>query len=277
MDKLKLEKLSLKPMSSAVVSEDINSTVMNTLRCPCKRYLYAPIRQCRSGHCLCSHCSEPPPRRVCPECGSPIIQARNLALEAIAAKLLKTCVYRTEGCLEVLPQGFGLLAHEQQCPFRPYICFAAKCGWSGQSHGLLAHMETCHRERVFLGFEKVFKVKKLENREDMDIMFLFSCLNSEFWVKLIYKKTDSMFFGAVQYIGNMDIAGNYKYSFEVKSANENSRKLFRFERKTHEDIVSLEVIFESHDCFCFPISIAKYFAESDTISINLIIEPVAQY
>ncbi|KAJ4428990.1 E3 ubiquitin-protein ligase Siah1-like [Periplaneta americana] len=277
MDKLKLEKLSIKPVSSAVVSEDINSTVMQTLRCACKRYLYAPIRQCRSGHCLCSHCSDPPSRRMCPECGSPVIQARNLALEAIAAKLLIACVYRTAGCLEVMPQGYGMLVHEHQCLYRPYDCFAAKCAWTGQAHTLLAHMEKSHRERVFVGFEKVFKVKKIENREEMDMMFLFSCLNNLFWVKLIYRKTDTTFFGAVQYVGNINTAGKYSYSFEVKSEDEKSKKLFRFDRKTHEDIVSFDVIFGSHDCFCFPISIAKYFAESDAISINLTIQSVAQH
>jgi len=168
-------------------------------------------------------------------------------------------------------------AHEQQCQFRLYKCFAAKCAWSGTAYKILNHMESNHKERVFLGFEKVFKVKKLENRDDLDMMFIFSCWNAEFWVKFIYRKVDTSFFGAVQYIGQADMACKFTYCFEIKTSDHESERQYRFTRLAHSDETDFETIFKSRDCFWAPISIAKYFAESDVLSIKVNIDSTAQH
>ncbi|PNF20296.1 E3 ubiquitin-protein ligase Siah1 [Cryptotermes secundus] len=279
-DRRNLEKISLKLLSASRTSlsdeqdEDLNTAVLKLLQCSassCLRYLYPPIKQCRSGHCLCLSCSELP-RPICPQCSTPLIQARNVALEAIATKLLAACKYRSEGCPEAMPHGYSMLAHEMQCHFRLHSCFAGKCKWTGTVRNILEHMESHHRERVFLGSEKVFKIKKINNREDMDMMFLFSCEEGDFWVKFIYSKAETSFFGAVQYIGKADIAGKHRYRFEIKTSGDESESLYTFSRRTHADTTNFETIFNNHDCFWAPINIAKYFAENDVLSVKLNID-----
>jgi hypothetical protein len=227
----------------------------------------------RSGHCLCFICSELQ-RRICPECGKPLIEARNIALEAVARKLLTACKYRLEGCPEVAPRGYNIVAHEMECHFRLYRCFTGKCKWVGPAHSLLEHTESQHKERVFLGSEKVFKIKKLNDRDDMDMMFLFSCENSEFWVKLVYSKAENSFFGAVQYIGKIDMADEHRYRFEIKASATEYESLYTYSRRTHADITDFEAIFKLRDCFWAPINIAKYFAENDVLSIKLNIDHI---
>lgn len=277
LNKMKLEKVGEKPLSlsrHALVDEkkdDLNSTLLKSLKCgvsTCHRYVYPPIKQCRSGHCLCSNCSEHW-RQLCLECGSPIIMARNIALEAISAKVLTACKYRTEGCPETRPLGSNIVAHEKKCFFRLYKCFAGKCPWTGPAHSIMEHMESNHKERVFVGSEKVFKIKNIGNRKDMDMMYLFSCFSHEFWVKIIYKEVEASFFGAVQYIGQNDVGKKYTYSFGVTVSEDQSAKQYRYTRVTHADVADFEVIFKSHDCFCFPISMAKHLAETDVLSVKV--------
>lgn len=193
-------------------------------------------------------------------------------MEAIATKLLTACKYRSEGCFEAMPQGYTMVAHEIQCHFRLYSCFAGKCKWIGPVRNILEHMESQHKERVFLGSEKVFKIKKLGNREDMDMMFLFSCEKGEFWVKFIYSKTETSFFGAVQYIGKVDMADEHRYRFEIKTSGDEFESLYTYSRRTHADISNFEAIFNTRDCFWAPINIAQYFAEKDVLSVKLNID-----
>jgi hypothetical protein len=195
--------------------------------------------------------------------------ARNIALEAISVKVLGACKYRTEGCPETRPLGSSMVAHEMQCCFRLYKCFAAKCSWNGPAQNIMEHMERNHKERVFLGSEKVFKIKSIGNRKDMDMMYLFSCFSSEFWVKIIYKEAETSFFGAVQYVGQHSFAAKYTYSFEIQVSDDQSAKQYRYTRITHADVTDFEMIFKSRDCFWFPINIAKYLAENDVLSVKL--------
>jgi len=195
--------------------------------------------------------------------------ARNIALETISMKVLAACKYRAEGCPETRPLGSSMVAHEMQCCFRLYKCFAGKCSWNGPAHNILGHMESNHKERVFLGSEKVFKIKNIGNRKDMDMMYLFSCFSREFWVKFIYKEAETSFFGAVQYIGQKDVATKCTYSFEVKVSDDQSAKQYRYTRVTHTDVADFEMIFKSRDCFWFPINIAKCLAENDVLSVKL--------
>ncbi|XP_021925977.1 E3 ubiquitin-protein ligase Siah1-like isoform X2 [Zootermopsis nevadensis] len=284
-NKLKIQKFAVKQLSassSALADEkgdDLSSVMLKSLQCTdrfCHRYMYPPIKQCRSGHCFCFSCSESL-HRLCPICGTQIIELRNRALEAIATKLLTTCKYRSEGCPEVMVRACDMIGHEKRCQFRLYKCFSAKCSWTGPAQNLVAHVERNHRERLFVGSEKVFKITKIENREDMDMMFLFSCGDEKFWVKLIYKKAATAFFGAVQYIGQTDMANNYKYCFEIKASGVTSERYFLCIRTTHADVMDFELIFESQDCFWAPINIAKYFAENDILIIKLNIEVVGHH
>jgi hypothetical protein len=126
-----------------------------------------------------------------------------------------------------------------------------------------------HKERVFLGSEKVLNIKKIENRDDMDMMFLFLFGVDIFWVKFIYKKADTSFFGAVQYIGQSDVASKYKYCFSIKASSNVSERCYTYTRRTHTDIMDFELIFKSRDCFWAPINIAKYFAEDGVLSMKL--------
>jgi len=274
---LRMERLPQKPLSvskNLLVDEkkdDLNSALLKSLECgvrSCHRYLYPPIKQCRSGHCLCFNCSEHW-RQSCLECGAPIIMARNFALEAISLKLLTACKFRTEGCPETRPLGSNIVDHEKKCCFRLYKCFAGKCPWNGTAHNIMEHMESNHKERVFLGSEKVFKIKNIGNRKEMDMMYLFSCFSREFWVKIIYKEAEASFFGAVQFIGQKGAAKKYTYSFEVKVSVDQSAKQYRYTRVTHADVKDFETIFRSHDCFWLPINMAKHLAEKDVLSVTL--------
>jgi hypothetical protein len=195
-------------------------------------------------------------------------------LESIATKLLTACKYRSEGCPEVMPHGYKFLPHEIHCHFRLYRCFAGKCKWIGPVQNLQEHMESQHRERIFLGSEKVFKIKKINGRDEMDMMFLFACESGKFWVKLIYSKADTSFFGAVQYIGDVDMANEYTYRFEVKASGYKYESLYTYSRRTHADISDFEAIFKLLDCFWVPINIAKYFAENDVLSIKLNVDHI---
>jgi hypothetical protein len=206
---------------------------------------------------------------MCLECGAPIIVARNIALEAIAVKVLAACKYRSEGCPETRPIVSNMVAHEKQCYFRLYNCFATKCSWNGPAHNILEHMESNHKERVFTGSEKIFKIKSIGNRKDMDMMYLFSCFSREFWVKFIYKEAESSFFGTVQYIGQKNVAKKHTYSFEINVSHDQSAKQYRYTRVTHADGTDFEKIFKSRDCFWVPINIARYFAESDVLTVKL--------
>jgi len=272
-----VEKLEEKPLSLSrnVLSEekqdDLNSTLLKSLKCgvrSCHRYLYPPIKQCRSGHCLCFNCSESW-RQVCLECGAPIIVARNIALETIAVKVLAACKYRSEGCPETRPAGSNMVAHEKQCHFRLYKCFAAKCSWNGPAYSILEHMESNHKERVFAGSEKIFKIKNIGNRKDMEMMYLFTCFSREFWVRFVYKEAETSFFGAVQYIGQKGVAKKCTYSFEIKVSNDQSAKQYRYTRVTHADVTDFDTIFKTRDCFWVPINIAKHLAESDVLTVKL--------
>lgn len=276
-NKLKLEKLAKRQLNLSRNSlldeqqDDLNSTLLRSLECAvssCHRYLYPPIKQCRSGHCLCFNCSETP-RQICLECGAPIIIAKNIALEAISVKVLAACKYRSEGCPETRPLGSSMVSHEKQCCFRLHKCFAAKCSWNGPAHDILEHMECNHKERVFVGSEKVFKIKNIGNRKDMDMMYLFSCMSNEFWVKFIYKEADTSFYGAVQYIGQQGVAKRYTYSFEITTSDNQSSKQYTYTRLTHADVADFEMIFKYRDCFWFPINIAKYLAENDVLSVKV--------
>jgi hypothetical protein len=195
-------------------------------------------------------------------------------LEAISTKLLTACRYRCEGCPEAIPNGHNLMIHEMQCHFRLFSCFAGKCKWTGPAQNILEHMKGQHKERVFLGSEKVFKIRKINNRADMDMMFLFSCQSGEFWVKLIYSKADTSFLGAVQYIGNVDLADEHGYRFEITTSGDKFEKHYTYSRRTHANITDFEAIFKSRDCFWAPINIAKYFAEDDVLSIKLNIDHI---
>lgn len=169
-----------------------------------------------------------------------------------------------------------MAAHEKHCCFRLYKCFAAKCSWNGPAHNILEHMESSHKERVFLGSEKVFKIKNIGNRKDMDMMYLFSCFSNEFWVKFIYKEAESSFFGAVQYVGQKGVAARYTYSFEIKISDDQSAKQYRYTRVTHADVADFEIIFRSRDCFWVPINIAKHLAENDVLSVKVNIDHIAK-
>jgi hypothetical protein len=195
--------------------------------------------------------------------------ARNIALEAIAVKVLAACKYRNEGCPETRLLGSSMVAHEKQCCFRLYKCFAGKCPWNGPAHNILEHMESHHKPNMFLGSEKVFKIKNIGSRKDMEMMHLFSCFNREFWVKFVYKEAETSFFGAVQYIGQTGVAKKYTYSCEIKVSDDQSAKQYRYTRVTHADVADFEMIFKSRDCFWFPMNIAKYLAENDVLSLKL--------
>lgn len=106
----------------------------------------------------------------------------------------------------------------------------------------------------------------------MDLILLFSCGDEKFWVKFIYKKVTTSFFGAVQYVGQTDRASNYKYCFEIKASRVSSEGCYTYTRLTHTDTIDFEVIFESRDCFWAPINIAKYFAEDGVLSVKLSID-----
>jgi hypothetical protein len=130
-------------------------------------------------------------------------------------------------------------------------------------------MESNHKERVFTGSEKIFKIKNIANRKDMDMMYLFSCFSHEFWVRVIYKEAESSFFGAVQYIGQKGAAKKFTYSFEIKVSNDQSAKQYRYTRVTHSDATDFDMIFKNRDCFWVPINIAKYLAEGDVLTVKL--------
>jgi hypothetical protein len=116
----------------------MSDRLLQSLTCPlCCQYMRPPITLCQAGHNICSSC-RPDMQwwggNRCPQCDSPLLDTRNVALESIAGSLLYPCRYSAAGC----PHKFRLEdvgPHHAECPHRSYGCplrALEHCKWTGR-------------------------------------------------------------------------------------------------------------------------------------------------
>lgn len=129
--------------------EDL-SVVKENLLCPvCDGYMYAPIRQCKTGHSICDQCFSKIKR--CPKCRGPKSEGRCYALESIAAKLMLSCRFKNIGC-KFAAKGEAISFHEKDCSYSPISCpFRTydNCSWVGYTSKLNNHCTKKHRNNFY--------------------------------------------------------------------------------------------------------------------------------
>lgn len=118
-------------------------SVLTELQCPaCKFLMAAPIRQCETGHSMCSECFDQV--RTCPYCRGPKdTVSRNFALEAIHAKLIVPCKNAYVGC-QFESLGREIVRHETLCDYNNRTCAFPGCAWNGTVIELKEHLSTLH-------------------------------------------------------------------------------------------------------------------------------------
>ena len=95
----------------------------------------SPVLHCNQA----SLCALPAPRK-CPECRIPLGNARNLALEKIAAAIELPCTLQDRGC-KVSCKYADIGQHVKTCDYRDMKCPEPGCNWRGAPTALASHFE----------------------------------------------------------------------------------------------------------------------------------------
>lgn len=138
--------------------DTVLKSLLIELQCPvCKFYMEPPIRQCATGHSICSRCFEQV--HNCPYCRGPKGEKiRNYSLEAIYGKLIITCKNFYLGC-DFSSVGKQISEHEKKCQYNSRSCMLPKCSWTGTIKKIKEHMYEKHSALVNKQGEELFIMK----------------------------------------------------------------------------------------------------------------------
>lgn len=248
-----------------------NPDLANLFECPvCFDYALPPIMQCQSGHIVCQTCR--PKLQCCPTCRAPLGNIRNLAMEKVASTVLFPCKYASGGCTLTLLHT-DKTDHEDVCECRPYCCPCpgASCKWQGSLDAVMPHLLTQHKSITTLqGEDIVFLATDINLPGAVDWVMMQSCFGQSFMLVLEkQEKYDGhqQFYAIVQLIGTRKAAENFAYRLEL---NGHKRRLTweATPRSIHDGVQSAIL---NSDCLVFDTNIARLFADSGNLGINVTI------
>ncbi|XP_063230423.1 E3 ubiquitin-protein ligase siah2-like [Bacillus rossius redtenbacheri] len=126
--------------------ENLNKTLLKFLECSaCRNFMKTFISQCDKGHNICPRCL--PKDERCPNCKE-IVQARNVALEALREMAVCPCRNAAAGCDRRLSYREED-EHSSVCPHRLYECPTRDCSWTGRRTQLLEHATREHDDLLW--------------------------------------------------------------------------------------------------------------------------------
>lgn len=164
---------------------DLYDGLLEELECKiCLTYMSPPIRQCETGHSICSNCKSKLPH--CPLCQGQFTESRNISLEALARKMHYPCINIKAGCKAKLTLN-EREQHERDCMFREHKCAYSRCPWSGRYQDLLQHwMEKKQASRPY----KEHNVCHTKMQPQAFYVNLVNAYNQLFWYK--FKQTNGI-------------------------------------------------------------------------------------
>jgi hypothetical protein len=125
--------------------------LLGELECSvCSEYMASPIRMCENGHNICGGCKER--LSECPACRGRFINARNIAMEKLAANAVYPCKYREAGCEATFTVDnrdshlAECLFQSKECPFRKLS--GVDCPWTGTVSDIVVHIREEHDSEI---------------------------------------------------------------------------------------------------------------------------------
>jgi E3 ubiquitin-protein ligase SIAH1 len=202
---------------------NVEQKLLSQLKCPlCMEYMKPPITFCVNGHNICNTCKKEVPD--CPTCEQQFLDARNFALENLAAEAKYPCVYRKYGCTEICKL-VSIGGHQEKCRYIPQPCPVNKlnlgaCTWTGISSNMKSHVMELHKNLCL----EYFSAGSLYNRGPIQFSGfkpttkyckLISAYNDVFCSCSEIK--NDIFYFVLQYIGPAADAAKYKYKLEFSN------------------------------------------------------------
>lgn len=247
------------------------SNFLSLFECPvCFDYALPPIKQCPSGHIVCSSCRKK--LQSCPTCRGPLGDIRNLMMEKVATNLMFPCKYSSVGCSATM-QHLDKHDHEEACDFRPYTCPCpgASCKWQGSLDQVMPHLVQQHKSITTLqGEDIVFLATDINLPGAVDWVMMQSCFNHHFM--LVLEKQEKaeghqQFFAIVQLIGTRRQTENFIYRLELSA----QRRRLTWEATPHSIHEGIQAAISSSDCLEFDTTKAQLFADNGNLGINVTI------
>ena len=237
------------------MADDFNQALLTELECPvCMEYMLPPIVFCENGHNVCPECR--PKLDECPTCRRGFVNIRNLALENVTRKVDYPCKNRIFGCKDTFPSD-SIRKHQSGCSYSPYKCFlytVKECTWSGPLNLLKKHLLNDHGEdfKEQTGPTSLIINTDSSELEGCKAMFAFDQI---FYINI--QRIGGYYYIAVRYAGPRERASEFGYRITFKKADSlDEITVCNTARSISEQIND---IFESGNCFKFPIGLLKKF------------------
>lgn len=251
----------------------MSSDLASIFECPvCYDYALPPIRQCQSGHLICSSCRS----RVteCPTCRGPLGNIRNLAMEKVALTVKFPCKHSNLGC--ALTLGYTeKREHEASCDFRPLPCPCPglECTWQGSVKQVMRHLRRSHHNvTVVRGDKIVLLASNIDLPGMVTWIMVQACFGQKFLLILQKQDHDDRppVFTAVAFILDAKAqAERFRYRMELSSKK--GRLIWEATPKVLHDGVA--AVLYDRDGFTFDGIVAWAMATTDHLRIRVIIQP----
>lgn len=220
--------------------EEVQWELLNELECSCCfEYMLPPIRQCITGHSICSKCKES--QSVCPTCTKDFKDTVNITLGKLIEHLTYPC--KNEGC-KFTCKAKDIEMHQANCPHSKFKCPLhdyENCNQEIPYVKLYDHILDSHYENLLemdtisIPF-KHYDEDESEAEEDENIAEDCFILRYDFRLfKLHYRYEGGMFLWEMQLIGTIVKDEKYEFEIDVKNNITKQRVCFRRECTTLSD------------------------------------------
>lgn len=239
------------------MDDSLYKNLLVELECPvCFNYMAPPILQCTKGHSICESCRGR--LRQCPLCASEFAEARNLALEALAARIQYPCT--NDGCpakLTLTNRDY----HQKNCGFRKYRCGIDTCSWTGPPNEIMKHWESKQLGTKPYRANNLCHTKVLSGTTFVNLV---NANNEIYYFKC--KILNGMIYFAVQYIGQPEKAESFYYEIEVFKPGHPKRRLLLGDYCQHAHVED-DVLFQSGGCSFISVSSLDNYIGVDKMMI----------
>ncbi|KAK9873574.1 hypothetical protein WA026_023131 [Henosepilachna vigintioctopunctata] len=194
----------------------MDDSILIELECPvCTNLLSPPIRQCATGHSVCSDCFVK--LKKCSLCLREFTDSRNFTLESLSLKIKYPCENESYGCQQRLTYSEREDHHRNCRKGLKFSCAMEGCPFVGDPADLKAHWLS--KRTIFRDVQKDV-VHLINGQYKVDLIEAF---NELFWFKRSFYD-DNIYF-AMQYIGNPTKAESFYFEVEFCEINTNRNKL----------------------------------------------------
>ncbi|VEN46700.1 unnamed protein product [Callosobruchus maculatus] len=150
----------------------LDDTMLQELECPiCNEYMVPPIFICATGHSICSDCKHK--IQQCPNCRSPLSNARNFTLEKLTTKVAYPCRNREIGC-SFISTSTKIRSHELGCELSETSCImgpTTKCSYKCLRPSMYSHIVEQHSS-MLLEINTVQKRNVVDKREGVYVFYV---------------------------------------------------------------------------------------------------------